>query len=173
MPDIDIVRRSAGGTGPWKTEPERTSGGGSQTIKSYRALITYADLVEGQDHVDLPFTIPADEVVIYSSVTLLEIFNDGSMFDPANLVWGASQVVVGPDVNLLVSPQTADGATEGKSATSYGSGNVGESFLSRYFPVVPGGDPLQFSLAVGGIAGDGTTGQVLVILITVPKAATT
>ncbi len=41
MPDIDIVRRSAGGTGPWKTEPERTSSGGSQTTNLIRVPFSF------------------------------------------------------------------------------------------------------------------------------------
>lgn len=57
MGDIDIVRRSAGGTGPWKTEPESVSPGGSTPG---------ASIVRG------PFRLSFDAADIYTGIPLFQ-----------------------------------------------------------------------------------------------------
>ncbi len=168
----EIVRELVGGV--WVTRPKDQTGGvGSQTVKSYRALITNADLVEGQDHVDLPFTIPADEVIVYTSTVLLETFDDGGMFDPAYIaVQPSGSAVVSKEVNLLDPPTVAEGITYGKDATGNGTGFIGDDTLMRPTPVVADSDPTLLALYIGNADGDGSAGQALVIVVTVPKTAT-
>jgi hypothetical protein len=63
MPDIDIVRRSAGGTGPWKTEPERAASGGSQTGVSVVDYLFTEQATAGV-YTAPPLTLPASSYIV-------------------------------------------------------------------------------------------------------------
>ncbi len=192
MADIDIVRRSAGGTGPWKTEPERT-GGGSQSILVIRIPISFdspglssdGQQITGVDQGAKTFTVAGDWSGQYRSGEQCLVSgstgNDGTYTVVSAIAGGGNTAIV---VVEALPDSTVDGTIYFTPGIDLHTFDPGDYMLNAWFEITTAwdgssplgdiGDPPNHStgLFYGGVnAAADMTAPWLSILDTNPVQA--